>query len=298
MLFRQMRYFVSVVENNSFTEAAEQEFISQSAISQQIKLLEDEIGTKLFIRQHRKFRLSAAGEYFYRESRQILSQVDRVIAETRKIGSDDEIRLKIGYLQVYGGQALYQAITQFSEIYPEVTIDLVNGTHEELYQELLQKTVNLVLSDQRRVFSPEYFNFELIEAKTSIEISNRNPLSKEAILDVRNLINIPCILVTSKDQRQHEEAFYRDTLGFSGNFIFAANIEEARLMVASNRGFLPIESVGVLIEPIPTIKRIPVEKEGLPITRKYCAFWKKTETSYYIEEFADLLKKNIQENNA
>lgn len=293
MLLRQMRYFISVVENNSFTEAAEQEFVSQSAISQQIQSLENELGTELLKRQHRKFRLTAAGEYFYRESRQLLSQIDRMMAETRRIGNDDEAHLEIGYLQVYGGQVLHQVIAQFSEIYPEVTIDLINGTHEELYQELLQKSVNLVLSDQRRAFSPDYVNFELIQPTTSVEISSRNPLSKKTILDVNDLIDTPCILITSKDQRQHEVAFYKDTLGFSNNFIYAENLDEARLMVAGNRGFLPIENVGILADPIATTKRIPVQKEGTPITRKYCAFWKKTETNYYIEEFAELLKKII-----
>lgn len=298
MLLRQMRYFVSVVENNSFTEAAEQEFISQSAISQQIQSLEEELKTKLFNRQHRKFRLTVAGEHFYRESRQILEKVDQVIIETRRIGNDDELHLKVGYLQVYGGQVLYQAITEFSKIYPEVIIDLVNGTHEELYQELMQKTVDLVLSDQRRVFSPEYINFELIQATTSIEISNRNSLSKEDVIDVKDLIDTPCILITSKDQRHNEEAFYKEILGFSGSFINADNLEEARLMVTGNRGFLPIDSFGVLIEPIPTTERISVQKEGMPIRRKFCAFWKKENTSYYIEEFANLLKKIIQENNS
>ncbi len=47
MLFKQMQYFISIVKNNSFTEAAEENYISQSAISQGIKSLEDELGVKL-----------------------------------------------------------------------------------------------------------------------------------------------------------------------------------------------------------------------------------------------------------
>ncbi|WP_258529296.1 LysR family transcriptional regulator [Enterococcus faecalis] len=85
MLLRQMRYFVSVVENNSFTEAAEQEFNSQSAISQQIQSLETELGTELFIRQHRKFRLTSAGEYFYQESRQILNRIDELFWKPKEL---------------------------------------------------------------------------------------------------------------------------------------------------------------------------------------------------------------------
>ena len=53
MLLRQIQYFISVVENDSFTEAAEECFISQSAISQQIKVLETELGVQLLTRQNR-----------------------------------------------------------------------------------------------------------------------------------------------------------------------------------------------------------------------------------------------------
>lgn len=64
MLLKQMKYFISVVECNSFTEAAEQCYISQSAISQQIKALEQELGVDLIKRNNRQFTLTPAGEYF------------------------------------------------------------------------------------------------------------------------------------------------------------------------------------------------------------------------------------------
>ena len=61
MLLKQMKYFISVVECNSFTEAAEQCYISQSAISQQIKALEQELGVDLIKRNNRQFTLTPAG---------------------------------------------------------------------------------------------------------------------------------------------------------------------------------------------------------------------------------------------
>ena len=69
MLLRQIQYFQKVVECRSFTEAAEQCHISQSAISQQIRALEDELGFDLLIRRNRSFELTPAGEYFYHKSR-------------------------------------------------------------------------------------------------------------------------------------------------------------------------------------------------------------------------------------
>ena len=62
MLFKQIKYFVSVVECNSFTEAAEQCYISQPAISQQIQALEKDLGVELIHRENRSFSLTPAGD--------------------------------------------------------------------------------------------------------------------------------------------------------------------------------------------------------------------------------------------
>ena len=72
MLLKQMKYFITVVDCNSFTEAAEECFISQSAISQQIKTLEKELGVSLLIREGRQFSLTPAGEYFYRHGKVLM----------------------------------------------------------------------------------------------------------------------------------------------------------------------------------------------------------------------------------
>ena len=67
MLLKQMQYFVSIVEENSFTEAAEKNFISQSAISQAMNSLEDDLGVKLIERKNRSFQVTTSGDYFYRK---------------------------------------------------------------------------------------------------------------------------------------------------------------------------------------------------------------------------------------
>ncbi|MHC5248195.1 LysR family transcriptional regulator [Enterococcus sp. LJL90] len=291
MLFKQMNYFVTVVEKNSFTEAAEELFVSQSAISQQIQALEEELGVELLQRQHRKFTVTPAGDYFYREAKRVLADIDQVVSETKRIGENDEAQLNLGYLRVYSGQELHQAIAEFSETYPEVSINIVNGTHEELYQELRQNTVDVVLSDQRRAFSEDYVNYELIKPEVYIEISARNSLSKKSEIDIEELNTTPCILIASKDQQAFEEDFYRNTLGFNGTFLFAESLEEARMMVIGNRGFLPVEAAGTLPSPAISVNRLPLVKNGKALVRNYCAFWKKERTNYYMEEFASLLHK-------
>lgn len=67
-MLKQIRYFQSVVRLKSFSEAAEENFISQSAISQQVQALERELGFQLLVRKNRSFILTPAGEYFYQKS--------------------------------------------------------------------------------------------------------------------------------------------------------------------------------------------------------------------------------------
>lgn len=291
MLLRQMKYFVSVIDCNSFTEAAEQCYISQSAISQQIQSLERELGVELIHRENRRFTVTPAGQYFYTHCKAILDQVNDLIHETKRLGSDHELQLRIGYLRCYSGLELSQAVAEFSKTYPEVSISIVNGTHEELYDLLRFGGVDLVLNDQRRAFSDKYVNYELMKCGCYAELSVNNALSRQQCVRIEDLKRTPCILISSREQQNAEQEYYQNTLGFGGSYLFADNLEEGRLLVLGNRGFLPIESVGTLPPAGAAIQRLPIYQGDSQLMRNYCAFWRKDQTNYYIEEFADLLHK-------
>ena len=293
MLLRQIKYFVKVVDCNSFTEAAEQCYISQSAISQQIQALERELGIQLIARKNRHFSLTAAGKYFYDHCMGLLDEVEKICRETIRIGQNDDSELRIGYLRCYSGQELYQAVDEFSQLYPDVSMSIVNGTHEELYELLRLGGVDLILSDQRRAFSDEYVNFQLLQCGCYVELSKRNPMSGKKYVCLEDLKHIPCILISSKEQQNVEQDYYKNTLGFKGNFLFAENLEEGRLMAVGNRGFLPIESIGTLPPVGASIKRLPLCRGDKQLLRNYCIFWSKSNSNYYIKEFAKLLKNLI-----
>ena len=296
LLFRQMRYFTAVVDCNSFTEAAEQCYISQSAISQQIRALENELGVELIHRENRKFSLTAAGEYFYNQSKGILEEVETIRKETIRLGQDQELQLRIGYLRCYSGQELYQAVAEFSRLYPEVSISIVNGTHEELYDLLRFGGADLILNDQRRAFSDQYVNYQLLQCRCFAEVSVRSSLSGRTAVELDELKRMTCILISSREQQNTEENYFKNTLGFGGKFLFAENLEEGRLMVTGNRGFLPVEGVGTLPSAGPAIRRLSIVQNAEPLRRNYCMFWLKERSNYYIEEFAVILRKLIQQN--
>ncbi|MBO6159547.1 MAG: LysR family transcriptional regulator [Firmicutes bacterium] len=293
MLFRQIQYFQAVVEKHSFSEAAEICHISQSAISQQIKALEEDLGVTLLDRKGRSFALTPAGSHFYRKSLVILSDMDLIIKETKRIAKGEIFELKLGYLSTYSGTEFQDAIAAFSQKYPDIDLSIRTGNHEDLYTWLISGQIDLVLNDQRRVFSRDYHNLVLEEAKTFIEISSHHPFSKLESIEVSDLKNMPCIIVAGPGQEQTEADYYKGAFGFSGGFIFVRSMPEARLVAASGRGFLPLDDTRDEIYFDKSISRLPLTLRGERVTRKYCAFWSIENSGYYIEEFAEILKTHF-----
>jgi DNA-binding transcriptional LysR family regulator len=293
-VIRQIRYFQSVIRNNSFSEAAEECHISQSAISQQMQALERELGFYLLERKNRKFTLTPAGEYFYKKSLVLIADYERMCQEAGRLAKDDKANLVIGYLRCYSGPEFHLALEEFSAKYPDVSVKIEYGNHEELYELLRSGGVDLVLNDQRRAFSDEYVNLILTVGSEYIEISTRNPIAALPSITPQELKNVPCILVSSKEQRETEQEYYQGVVGFRGDFLYAENLEEARLLVIGGQGFMPVEGVKKPESFGSSISRIPLFRGDSQITRNYCAFWKKDNSGYYVEEFADILKRKFE----
>ena len=291
-MIKQMKYFQSVVKYQNFTKAAEECYISQSAISQQIQALENELGIKLIQRDRRKISLTTAGEYFYRKSLVIVSDFDRLIAEITRLEKGVEHELTIGYLRHYDGTELKDTIMEFSLKNPEVNLQLVNGTHEELYDYLRTGKAAMVISDLRRKPSEQYVNFFLTNGYVYAELPVNNPLAQLKVITVDDLKKTPIILIAPAHQEYNEEIFYREYLGVKGEFIYAENLEEAHLMVVSNKGYFPIEFSEAPKES-KIVKYVPIVHKENHMHRKYYAFWRAETTKKYIEEFAAILKSHF-----
>ena len=290
MLLRQLKYFAAVASTGSFTEAAEQCYISQSAISQQIQALEQELGVKLLDRTTRRPTLTPAGEYFYRKSLILTGDLERLCRETRRIADPDRPELRIGYLKGYSGPEFHLAVAEFSERFPDVPVQIMDGNQEELYHALRDNRLDLVLSDQRRAFSDEYDNLILTVRECYIEISARNPISALGSVEVGELKNVPCILMASPYQQEAERTYYREIVGIEGEFLFAENLEQARLLVMGGKGYMPVEGGEHEPEFAARLCRIRLTRNGLPIKRIYCAFRKAERADEYVIAFGDILK--------
>lgn len=289
MLLRQIEYFQAVVELGSFTAAAEACNVSQSAISQQIQALEAELGVKLLERAKRKFTLTPAGELFYKRSVLITADVEQLRRDTLRVGRAGAQELNVGYLISYSGEEFNHAIAAFTEQHPEIDLHVTVGNHEDLFDGLRLGKLDLVLNDQRRAFSDEYVNLILSESQCFVEIAAHNPLSHLDEIDIGDLKNIPCILIASPEQQENERSYYRDIVGFRGEFLFAETAQEAHVLVVSNKGVLPVDLSGSETASGSAVKRVPLLRAGEPIKRNLCAFRKRENLGRAVVEFERLL---------
>ena len=260
-----------------------------------MQALERELGFPLLERRNRRFTLTPAGEYFYQKSLILTADYERMCSEATKIAKGEQAGLKIGYLRCYTGGEFHRALELFSEKHPDVDVSVMYGNHEELYAMLRSEEAGLILNDQRRAFSEEHVNLLLTTCESYVEVSARSPLAQLSQITPAELKNIPCILVASAAQRETEQEYYQTIVGLQGEFLYAENMEEARLMVISRKGFLPVEGASALPSAGTSIVRIPLVRGEEPILRNYCAFWKKDNSGYYVEEFAKLLKEQFAE---
>ncbi len=287
-----MQYFIAIVKNHSFTQAAVECNISQSAISQQMKELESNLGLKLLERKGRSFEVTEAGQYFYTHSQDILANVDQLVANTKKIVKKDAVNLNIGYLRSFGTTEFLQTVSKFTQAYPQVKIHITSGNHEELYELLRTGKIDLNFSDQRRALSNEYQNEFLTSSKFMVAVSRSLPVGTEKI-DIADLADIPCILISDSDNPATDESYYREILGVRSEITFARNYDEAQMLVASNQGYLIINArmKNQLNQDI--VKMIKLVKDNRELTQNYYAYWQAGNSGFYIESFADLLKESF-----
>ncbi|CCZ61226.1 hypothetical protein [Hungatella hathewayi] len=109
--------------------------------------------------ENRKFHLTLAGEYFYRQAAILLEEAERIRQDTIRIARQKVQKLRGGYLKSYGGYELQHAAAAFSELFPDIELHIVNGIYEELYDALRFGEAYLVFKDHRCAFSDLYENF-------------------------------------------------------------------------------------------------------------------------------------------
>ena len=295
MELRQLQYFRAVCETGSFTRAADACFVSQSAVSQQVKALEAELGFPLTERQGRSFRLTPAGALFGRKVAAILDALDDLRFEAEGVANGYATMLSVGYLNRYEGWEVQGAVAAFAARHPHIPVHTTSGSHDTLYHLMRDNKVDMLFSDRRRALNDAYVNLHLVDGWQYVEVSEASDVAWASELAVSQLSHLPCILIAAEDQQDVERAYYTDVLGFNCEFLFARSREEGRMMVAGNRGFMPIETRERTGRTGAIVRRIPLVGQQGQLKSEYYAYWPKDRENPLIREFGDILRGMFEE---
>jgi DNA-binding transcriptional LysR family regulator len=142
-----VRTFVSVADKASMTAAANALHLTQGAVSQQVKRLEETLGRSLFERDRRGLRLTRSGERLLDKARRLLTLNDEIWADISGGAVDGQVRLGVPYDLV--GTLLAPVLKAYAETYPQVEISLVCASSPELAAALAAGTIDLAVIEER-----------------------------------------------------------------------------------------------------------------------------------------------------
>lgn len=135
MTIQQLEYFLEAARTLNFTKAAETFFISQSAMTQQMKNLEEELQVTLFARNNRKISLTEAGALFVTEARSLVTHTKEAIDRVQAVQNGFSGTLTIGYMGSVEMQEFSKILQTFHLKYPAVRLNLKKDTDEHLYED-------------------------------------------------------------------------------------------------------------------------------------------------------------------
>ncbi|MBP1851206.1 LysR family transcriptional regulator [Rhizobium halophytocola] len=140
-----LKTFVAIAESGSFSMAAEQVFRTPSAVSMQIKRLEEQLGASLFLRDARSVRLTAGGETLLPYARRMLALSNEAVSRFRMPDMEGVVRL--GATDDIGLRLMPGILRRFAEMFPSIMVDLTVDSSSNLRRRLAEQRLDLTLAN-------------------------------------------------------------------------------------------------------------------------------------------------------
>ena len=185
MELRQLRYFIAVAENLSFSRAAQQLHVTVPPLSRQIRQLEEEFDVRLFVRDRKHVALSDAGRLFLLEAKRLVTLAARMGDSVRlaKCGEVGVVRIGVGPAL---GERVGRAVAEHARIFPAVEVQCRENLSRAQYQSLLEGETDIAFL-RPCLDSPELCSDRLFDEKMVVYISKANPLARRRSLRMKDL---------------------------------------------------------------------------------------------------------------
>ncbi len=237
MDIRILKYFLTVAREESITRAAEVLHITQPTLSRQLTQLEEELGTKLFVRGTRKIALTGEGMLLCRRAREITALVDKT---EREIAAQQELVegcVTIGSGEMASVKRLAELIDSFRERYPMVTYDLFTGAADQVKERMELGLIDIgLLLEPVDMDRYDYVRLDVREKWVAL-MRPDDVLAEKAFVMAEDLAGAP-IIMSRRPSVESELGnwfgdYYKDL-----NMVFHSNLpSNAAVMVQQGLGY-------------------------------------------------------------
>jgi len=195
---KQLRYFLAVAEEKSFSRAAERLHISQPPLSQQIMKLESELGVRLFTRTTRSFELTVAGKALMTEAAELLAKMRMTIDTIRQIDRGEVGRLRVGIVGSAMWGPIPSLLERFQSQYPRVTWTIHELGPNDQWEALRARQIDVGFWREPRIEQDVLKQAGLrqdlcFQENVCVAISEKHPLARQDAIELMDIADEPML---------------------------------------------------------------------------------------------------------
>ena len=265
MDMRQMKYFLAIAREGQVTRAAKQLNMEQPPLSRQLKLMEEELGVRLFDRTSKRLNLTDAGELLRQRAEILLAQFDETLREVKEIEEGVRGVLSLGSV-VSCISLLPNRIQLFREIYPQVTFKILEGDHVYLGELLQKRVIELVVARLPFEALTHTDHYEVLplpsDPYVAVIPSSWTPQIGKTTVCMKELAPFPFLtLKTEKTTRMHEQVMNECRRhGFEPNIICeCSSVAIIMSLVASGIGATVFPKSVMSSFPVSVVQMLDIE---------------------------------------
>jgi len=236
MELRDLRYFVAVASELHFARAAQRLFISQPALSQQIRSLERELGFKLLERNSRGVQLTPEGEAFLREAKIVVRDADRAAEVARVLAEGGTGHLRLSHLRTMPGGLPERIVSEYQRRYPGVEIIPESGSTEQNLERVRGGHLDVAFVLGPIEQASQLGAVDIATEPIVVAIPSTHPLTRRRRIPREDLIGLPLVWYP----RHNSPGFYDSSLSqIYGNVapeIVRTEPNEERMLIAVSQG--------------------------------------------------------------
>ena len=294
MELRHLRYFAAVADELSFTRAAALLRVAQSAVSAQIRLLEDSVGVTLLERTSRRVELTSAGRIFLQGTKKILADLDEIKRQARRIGRAETGHLAVGFIGAQSHEWMPLVLKRFREKYPDVEVTLTEMVPSVQLEALV--THRLDVGVVGAIYGKPPRGLEVVciaEEQPMVGMPSDHQLANRASIRPQQL-NGEKLIVTSRENAPSFRSWLARLFlraGIEANVI--QEVDRARTAVQYVAAGFGISIFGEHItrQPAPGVRFVPLRP--CPQKIRYGIAWRRDRSEMLVHRFVEYTKEQL-----